>query len=380
MRLLLLSSFALLLSCGDPLVNGRYQGSPLFLLSGQVNLFDEEDFSAYQACDEALTSCFERHCELPCPAPPLPHEACFVDCQSSPGCFTYCDKKLDDLERECGFIEHQECEERYEQALYECLQECDEGSCVERCEPIEDLGCEEWEEIDEERCIECDGQFEECVQAAESKPTPWQLQPEALRVGLFWLHQAGSISSAKRIEQAVETSARFPAHYELRLHHAPPKEALRSRQGGGESALALILVYLDQDGDERWLPGVDRLLGGAGEVALLFTSEALKTEEGSWSSGYHPVLIHQDCEAPDGSLHFEPTDASADVYLSTNPEALDLLSARASCDELFSLCPPEGDLDFICAEPIEDPWLCARCRGEEIPEKLLLNPKERPRR
>ncbi len=92
-----------------------------------------------------------------------------------------------------------------------------------------------------------------------------------LRVTLDWSNY--DESSAPRSHAAdFTTTTRFPARYALRVYQPPPDDAFFAAPWpeGGRIAVATPLLYLDVDGNERWDPKSERVVGGAHDIVIMY--------------------------------------------------------------------------------------------------------------
>jgi hypothetical protein len=172
-----------------------------------------------------------------------------------------------------------------------------------------------------------------------------------VRVALFWAHGADA-----REEQAVVVQTAFPARYTLELYAWPPPEVRFAGASGGEYAIGTPLLYQDLDGDQRYDPDRERLVGGSPEIVVVFAEEEAPFEPGFQRvlSQASRVMCNSTVAAESLALHPEP-DVPTDLVIG---EAWWESLGDWDCDEGFeewdAVCPEGGELDRWCVSRSED--------------------------
>jgi hypothetical protein len=207
---------------------------------------------------------------------------------------------------------------------------------------------------------ECFVFFNECLEGQAADASPWELPDNDLRVALFWSRTSDDNTG---LEQAVETTGGFPAQYELTIYRHPSSGALRE-DDRGQFGLAVVLVYLDQDGDGQWDGEIDRIVGGAAPAAVLYTAEGW----GRFEPGFHQVQVPHGC-SEHGLSPVADEEASVHLRLSVAPTHLDGLLPDVDCDRStidWPMCPEREAMLVECRTPgarPPDPWRCTLCAG-----------------
>jgi hypothetical protein len=191
----------------------------------------------------------------------------------------------------------------------------------------------------------------------------------ALRVAVFWAPAKGeSIRLDGAVEQAVATTGLFPAKFEVTLYEPPDRALYREVDDGeGEVALALLLAYLDVDGDGRWDRDSERLVGGAHERLLAYTPTGFSSPTlGRLGPGFgRLVATNSDCSK--GPIQFV-TDVAESVDLIVGLDFPTEILLDANCDggptQWTGLCPPLAKVRSVCRESgSPDPFMCPTCEG-----------------
>lgn len=194
-----------------------------------------------------------------------------------------------------------------------------------------------------------------------------------LRVALFWSRHAGQQTDGPAVsvvEQQVLTSAAFPAQYALSIFRPPPEPVLvDSPDGRGRYAVALVLAYVDSDDDGRWSPGIDRLVGGAREAAVLYTPDGASSAYfGERAAGFHRVRVQAGSDpcfaAPHATLH---SDGEPTLTLRLEPTNPATALLDIDCDghhREWDVCPAPERLTEACTAatpPADVAWQCRTC-------------------
>ncbi len=175
--------------------------------------------------------------------------------------------------------------------------------------------------------------------------------PRQLRIALFWsrgtdLEQAGTLDGA--VTQDVAARGAFPARYELAIYEPPSAAVLRPRADGPDTsiAVALMVLYVDANGDGRWDRKQEPVLGGAPEHALAYCTREVTLAGGrTLSPGYHPIHLAElagDCPPPDPD-----GEGEGEALPGEGPEADDGSAT-------YGLEPPDYDaVDLVITEEVE---------------------------
>lgn len=105
-----------------------------------------------------------------------------------------------------------------------------------------------------------------------------------LGVAVLW---SRTTDAAAPEAQSVVVSTSFPASYEVRMYH-PPESTTRLDLFGIEgfrAAVGEIIVYADDDGDDRWTPG-EEVVGGAFDATVLWVEDPDVVEQAEF--GWRP--------------------------------------------------------------------------------------------
>jgi len=197
-----------------------------------------------------------------------------------------------------------------------------------------------------------------------------------LRVALFWARgsaAAGSLFSAVgAVEQNVDATTSFPARFTLTLRR-PPDPALigTSPDVSGAYGVAMVLVYLDQDGDVRWDRGSEPLVGAAEGAILVYAPDGLVGGRfGELAAGFHLLLVGKVEDECQGGLAVPADPGTLAITVSGSYPEQALLDIN--CDGLFEewsgTCPDlatvfedcrDADGDGLIDNP--DQSVCATC-------------------
>ena len=181
--------------------------------------------------------------------------------------------------------------------------------------------------------------------------------PTDLKVAVFWNGDAAlsNPDEATAMAEEVRVQGSFPADVEVTLFQPAPDAVLQSLDDRpGRLGLAVILLYVDVDRDDRWDRHDEAIVGGAPGVALVYATEAVPlatggalkvgynlvdashiTMEGSHEPAEPPVDGADDPDADAGLLTGHWLDR---VRLDHTPDRIDLLLT----EDVFSIIP---DLD-----------------------------------
>lgn len=196
---------------------------------------------------------------------------------------------------------------------------------------------------------------------------PSALESEAtgeLQVAVFWALPSGGalFSTVGAVEQQVDATTSFPARFALTLH-APPDDALLATTGdvAGDYAVAMVLVYLDQDGDARWDRETEPLVGAASETFLVYAPDGLAGGRfGALAPGFH--LLRANREACVGGSVEADVDAVQLTVSGGYPKLLDV-----DCDgrpnEWTGTCPDLSVVYDECRDGEVGGDVCATCDG-----------------
>ena len=224
----------------------------------------------------------------------------------------------------------------------------------------------------------CGLEYDVCLEEEASQAAPWESAGAELRIALFWSRSAPAEEGpAAVLEQAVQATAGFPATFELAVYSPPARDVLRSSEAG-EFGLAVMLAYLDLDGDGAWDGTTDRIVGGAAPTGILYSEDA-------WSDfepGFNQVEVPRGC----GEAGLRLTQSSGervDLRLSTSPGYLDGLLPDVDCDRAtidWPMCPERESLKEECAvfdRLPADPWRCTLCAAwPSAPPRRDLPPED----
>jgi hypothetical protein len=178
-----------------------------------------------------------------------------------------------------------------------------------------------------------------------------------LRVAVFWARtdaNAGSLFSAVgAVEQDVAATTSFPARFTLTLRKTPDATLIgTSPDVSGAYAVAMVLVYLDQDGDVRWDRGSEPLVGAAAGAFLLYAPDGLGGGRfGALAPGFHLLTSAAGAECQAGATVAADTSALAiTVYGSYPEQALLDLDCDGLSEEWSGTCPDLATVFESCRD------------------------------
>ena len=194
-----------------------------------------------------------------------------------------------------------------------------------------------------------------------------------LRAALFWARPSGAadaslFESVTAVEQELGAASAFPARYTLTIRRPPPASLLgTSTEVEGRFAIALVLVYLDLDGDARWNHATESLVGSAAGAFILYAPDGLTGGRyGVVRPGFHLLAAAVDGQPCQGM----PVQANADnlsilVDMRYPGHALADLDCDGHSDEWSGACPRLEHVVQECrgSEGVRDPEMCAACDG-----------------
>ena len=175
---------------------------------------------------------------------------------------------------------------------------------------------------------------------------PRELLDHPKRISLFWSPSADAGWSSGRLMEQAEVSVAVEAlsNFTLTLYHPPEEAALLDRDPA--LGVALLLVYVDVDGDGAWRPERgDVLIGGATDQVLLYAPASIPAERSLTGAavpeGFYLVETPLLCQEPQA-------DAPCD-------DALAAPLGRA-CDS-DAACGPAG----LCLDGLLEPTDAGSC-------------------
>lgn len=117
--------------------------------------------------------------------------------------------------------------------------------------------------------LEIDGQV------TTLRKLPDAILDATLGVSVFWAPTRGGRVLRVVEQDSITTSVRFPSAYALRVFEPPGDEHF----GSAEAAwvVGIVLVYIDEDADGRFDPGVDDIVGGSTR-GLLYARSSVPPE------------------------------------------------------------------------------------------------------
>ncbi|MFO0744504.1 MAG: hypothetical protein U1F43_02380 [Myxococcota bacterium] len=187
-----------------------------------------------------------------------------------------------------------------------------------------------------------------------------------LRVGIFWTPTKGTdFQLETAVEQEVSTAGTFPARFTVTLYEPPPDSLLHAvADGSGQVAQALLLAYLDQDGDGQWDRASEILVGGAAQRVILYTPDGIVSDAlGTLGPGFHRVVPTGVCDSGAGARFAADTEADIDLTVSMAfpVDALLDVNCDGKKDEWSGVCPPLENVRLRCGDPAVEPVMCASC-------------------
>jgi len=194
-----------------------------------------------------------------------------------------------------------------------------------------------------------------------------------LRVAVFWARANGAggslFSAVGAVEQSVDAATSFPARFTLTLRR-PPDAALigRSPDVQGAYALAMVLVYLDQNGDVRWDRGSEPLVGAAADAFLLYAPDGLSSGRfGTLGKGFHLLASVNGAQCTGGATLLADPSALQITVSGSYPEAALLdLDCDGSSEEWSGTCPPLASIHASCRDQDGDGIIDTTAAGAEI--------------
>jgi len=195
-----------------------------------------------------------------------------------------------------------------------------------------------------------------------------------LRVAVFWARtdtSAGSLFSAVgAVEQEVHATTSFPARFTLTLRKTPDAALIGSSPDvSGAYAVAMVLVYLDQDADVRWDRGSEPLVGAAAGAFLLYAPDGLSGGRfGALAPGFHLLTSALGAECQAGATVAADPSALAITVSGVYPEqALLDLDCDGLSEEWSGTCPDLATVFESCRDADgdgvigDDTGVCETC-------------------
>ena len=194
-----------------------------------------------------------------------------------------------------------------------------------------------------------------------------------LRAALFWAKPTGSpdaaiFDSVTAVEQELGAASTFPARYTLTIRRPPPATLIGTAADvQGPFAVALVLVYLDLNGDARWDHATESLVGSAPDSFVLYAPEGLSGGRyGAVTPGFHllvEAIEGQPCEAT--PLQGDAENLLLIVDMRYPGHALADLNCDGGWGEWTGACPKLDHIAHDCRDPdgVRDPDMCAVCDG-----------------
>lgn len=194
----------------------------------------------------------------------------------------------------------------------------------------------------------------------------------ALRVAVFWApaKDATQYNLPAAVEQTVGADGTFPARFKLSLFEPPSDAVLRSESdGSGQFAVALIVAYLDSNGNHRWDQGSENLIGGAEQRVLMYTPHGVTGALfGALPAGFHRVIPTSGCDVVATGVRYE-ADPEADLDLAVSGDFPSDIVFDFDCDgkvdEWTGVCPTLESIRFNCRDAAvpSDPKMCSLCES-----------------
>lgn len=194
----------------------------------------------------------------------------------------------------------------------------------------------------------------------------------SLRVAVFWApaKDATQYNLPAAVEQTVGADGTFPARFKLSLYEPPSNAVLRAEaDGSGEFAVALIVAYLDANGNHRWDQGSENLIGGAEQRVLMYTPRGVTGALfGQLPPGFHRVIPTAGCEVIASGVRYEADlDPDLDLAVSGNfpSDIVFDFDCDGKIDEWTGVCPTLESIRFNCRDVAEpsDPKMCSLCES-----------------
>lgn len=199
-----------------------------------------------------------------------------------------------------------------------------------------------------------------------------------LRIALMWQSPDGEHVAGESVSDIADQTIAItglPGHYHVRKYVPPPASVVHSVAGvDGDLALGLLVVYVDEDDDEGWSPGIDWLVGASATDLVVWAEDPVSAAGVELEPGYHVVHVRRDpessltaCGDPIPGFTSLVGSESADGASPVLVIALlhDVLVDRECDNEAreYDVCPPPAHIAALCAEPQEPalerclPWV-----------------------
>lgn len=226
---------------------------------------------------------------------------------------------------------------------------------------------------EDDRDALCDDALRQCLSDVSGVSRPWEDHPERLRLALFWTRDGldanlsanlNASPNAGFIEQAGQTVGRFPGLFSLSVYRPPSEETLRAASGGGRYGVAVVALYLDDDGDARWIAGRDRLVGGTQRQMLIYSPEGFQDDRlGDYGPGWHRLSFSLDCGTT-GLTVGPPTPGPLRLGLTRARAQIEQVLIDFDCDGSYEdTCDDSAVRDLCQTQP--DEVLCQICADED---------------
>jgi hypothetical protein len=194
-----------------------------------------------------------------------------------------------------------------------------------------------------------------------------------LRAALFWAKPSGSadadiFDSVTSVEQELGAASTFPARYTLTIRRPPPASLIGTAADvHGRFAVALVLVYLDLNGDARWDHATESLVGSAPDSFVLYAPEGLSGGRyGPVRPGFHLLVEAVEghpCE--NAPLQGDAQNLLLIVDMRYPGHALADINCDGGSTEWTGACPTLDHIAGECRAPVavSEPEMCAACDG-----------------